>query len=147
MYDCLNVVTEPAGVPAAVLIRAVAPLEGVDQMRIDRVIASAGRRRARTSAQVAEAAERIAGLRADRLASGPGLLGAAFGIDTRWSGLDLCDPNSPIRLEARAVGEAPPQVRSTARIGIAFAGPPWVTRPWRFVEVGHPSVSGTDARR
>jgi DNA-3-methyladenine glycosylase len=147
MYDCLNVVTEPDGVPAAVLIRAVAPTEGVERMRVDRVIASARRRRARTPAQVAEAAERIAGLPADRIASGPGLVGASFGIDTRWTGLDLCDPASALRLEERPVSEAPPVVRSTPRIGIAFAGPPWVRRPWRFVEVGHPSASGPGSRR
>ena len=37
MYDCLNVVTEPDGAPAAVLVRAVEPLEGIDAMRVDRM--------------------------------------------------------------------------------------------------------------
>ena len=36
----------------------------------------------------------------ERLASGPGLVAAAFGLDTGWTGVDLCDPASPLRLEA-----------------------------------------------
>ena len=39
--------------------------------------------------------------RPTRLASGPGLVAAAFGIDTGWTGTDLCDPAGPLRLERR----------------------------------------------
>ena len=42
----------------------------------------------------------------ERLASGPGLVAAAFGLDTGWTGLDLCDPASPLRLEAAPAGRA-----------------------------------------
>ena len=83
----------------------------------------------------------------ERLASGPGLVAAAFGLDTGWTGVDLCDPASPLRLEAAPDDEPPPEVIATPRIGIDYAGAPWADRPWRFVERGHPSVSGPAARR
>ena len=147
MYDCLNVVTEPDGAPAAVLVRAVEPLEGVDAMRVDRIVRSTARRRSVTGERALAAAERIERMPRERLASGPGLVAAAFGLDTGWTGVDLCDPASPLRLEAAPDDEPPPEVIATPRIGIDYAGPPWVDRPWRFVERGHPSVSGPAARR
>ena len=142
MYDCLNVVTEPDGTPAAVLVRAIEPLEGVEAMRVDRIVRSTSRRHSVTGDRAHAAAERIAGLPRARLASGPGLVAAAFGLDTGWTGVDLCDPASPLRLEAAPEGEARPEVVASPRIGIDYAGQPWVARPWRFVERGHPSVSG-----
>ena len=142
MYDCLNVVTEPAGAPAAVLIRAAEPLEGIDAMRVDRIVRATRRRRSVTPDRAASEADRLARLPVALLASGPGLLAAAFGLDTGWTGLDLCDPASPLRLEQAPAGERQPDVIATARIGVAYAGEPWSDRPWRFVERGHPSVSG-----
>ncbi len=68
----------------------------------------------------------------DRLADGPGLVTAAFGIDTGWTGLDLCDPASPLRLERRRAARRAVRVRTSPRIGIDYAGPPWTTLPWRF---------------
>lgn len=141
MYDCLNVVTEPAGSPAALLVRAVEPTEGIEAMRVDRVVRATQRRR-RTTEQAAAEAERLGRLRADRLASGPGLVAAAFGLDTSWTGVDLCDPASPLRLELRPPAEPEPAIETTPRIGIAYAGAPWDTNAWRFVVRGHPSVSG-----
>jgi DNA-3-methyladenine glycosylase len=142
MYDCLNVVTETVGTPAALLVRAVEPIEGVEPMRLDRILRSTSRRRSVTGDRAAAAADRIARLPRERLASGPGLVAAAFGLDTGWTGVDLCDPGSPLRLEARPDRDPRPEVRETPRIGIDFAGSPWMERPWRFVERGHPSVSG-----
>jgi len=142
MYDCLNVVTEPTGAPAALLVRAVEPIEGVAAMRVARIVGATVRRRSPAADRAATDAGRIAGLPSERLASGPGLLAAAFGLTTAWTGVDLCDPASPLRLEAAPDGEPPPRVGSTVRIGIDHAGEPWTTRPWRLVEVGHPSVSG-----
>jgi DNA-3-methyladenine glycosylase len=147
MYDCLNVVTEPAGAPAALLVRAIAPLEGIEPMRIDRVVRATARRRSLTAERAAAEAERIAGLPRERLASGPGLVAAAFGLDTGWTGMDLCDPASPLRLETAPADEPPPVVVATPRIGIGYAGVPWSTRPWRLVERGHGSVSGPTASR
>ena len=43
MHHCLNVVTEPAGRPAALLVRAVEPLEGIDAMRAARDALATGR--------------------------------------------------------------------------------------------------------
>ena len=142
MYDCLNVVTEPAGTPAAVLVRAVEPLDGIEAMRVDRVVRATTRRRSVTPERAAAEADRLARLSVARLASGPGLLAAAFGLDTGWTGVDLCDPASPLRLESAPAGEPEPIVVATARIGVAYAGEPWSERPWRFVEQGNPSVSG-----
>lgn len=142
MYDCLNVVTEPAGTPAALLVRAVEPLEGIEAMRVDRIVRATTRRRGLTAERAATEAGRISHLTSQRLASGPGLVAAAFGLGTDWTGMDLCDPTSPLRLEAAPAGEPRPEVIVTPRIGIDHAGEPWIARPWRFVERGHPSVSG-----
>jgi DNA-3-methyladenine glycosylase len=76
-----------------------------------------------------------------RLAAGPGLVAAAFGIDRSHTGFDLCDPASPLRLELRQPDEAEPDVVTTPRIGIASAGEPWRSAPWRFVVPVSPSVS------
>ncbi len=150
MYDCLNVVTGAEGDPGAVLIRAVEPLEGIDPMRRARLVVEGRRRATRTAEGLAAAEARIAATRVERLASGPGLVAAAFGIDTTWTGRDLCDPASALRLErdvgdpADAVGDEAIEV--TPRIGIDYAGPDWASRPWRFAIAGHPSVSGSRAR-
>ncbi len=77
-----------------------------------------------------------------RLASGPGLVGAAFDVELSLTGTDLLDPAAVLRLEPRPAGEPPVEVRTTPRIGIAFAGPPWTDEPWRFAIAGDPSVSG-----
>jgi DNA-3-methyladenine glycosylase len=135
MYDCLNIVTEPAGQPAAVLVRAVAPLEGVELMRASRAALHTTRRKAGAVAGVGRLPDH-------RLASGPGLVAAAFAIDVTWTGVDLCDPASALRLETAPAGEPAPRVRATPRIGIAYAGAPWTEQAWRFVVEGHPSASG-----
>jgi DNA-3-methyladenine glycosylase len=149
MYDCLNVVVDAAGRPSAVLIRAAEPLVGIDRMRADRLAVDRRRRAARTEAGGTAARNRLDKTPGHRLATGPGLVGAAFGVDTSWTGIDLCDPASPLRLERDAADPAdavePARIAVGARVGVAYAGEDWASRPWRFSIAGHPSVSGPRA--
>jgi DNA-3-methyladenine glycosylase len=138
MYHCLNVVTEPPGRPAAVLVRAIEPVTGSDAMR-DARIADARRRRREPDAAEREAT-RLRALPVDRLGAGPGLAASALSLDRTHTGLDLLDPSSPIRLEPRPVDDTP-DVVAGPRIGIAYAGEPWVSVPWRFVDARSRSLS------
>ena len=147
MYDCLNIVTDAEGRPAAVLVRAVEPLEGLDAMRDARLEWWRSRRKAGVEA-AAEARER-ARLQAAPgavLTRGPGLVAAGFGIDRSLTGLDLLEPSSPLRLEPAPADEAQPAVAATPRIGIGYAGEPWTDVPWRFVDTGSAAVSGPPLR-
>jgi DNA-3-methyladenine glycosylase len=148
MYDCLNIVTEAVGRPAAVLVRAVEPIDGLDAVREARV----GWWRSRRKAGVDAAAEsreraRVQASAAPALARGPGLVAAGFGIDRSMTGLDLLDPESPLHLEAAPADEPPPAVAATPRIGIDYAGEPWTEVPWRFTDAASAAVSGPARRR
>lgn len=136
MYDCLNVVTEPEGRAAAVLIRAVEPLEGDGAMREARIRHASAR--ARTSDDRARIAARLVSLPGSRLAAGPGLVAAAFDITRADTGIDLLDPGSSLRLVA---GKPAARVEATPRIGIDYAGEPWQSHPWRFVDPASPGLS------
>ena len=110
MYDCLNIVTEAEGRPAAMLVRAVEPLEGTAAMR-DGAGGAGGAPAGRSRHRRPTTRERA---RLDRLPehvwrAGPGLVAAAFDIDRPMTGLDLLDPASPLRLEA-------PPARRTADV-------------------------------
>ena len=104
-HNMLNIVTEAVDFPAAVLIRAVEPVQGVELMRTRR----------QTEQQ-------------QNLASGPGKLCQAFAIDRKLNGDDLC--GKVLYLEHR--GEPVSQVVTTPRIGVDYAGP-WKDKPWRFL--------------
>ena len=147
MYDCLNVVTEAEGEAGAVLIRAVEPLIGMERMRADRLAVTSRRRAARTAAGMATSRERMASVADHRLASGPGLVAAAFGVDTSATGVDLCDPRSSLRLEQPPGDPTPETVEASPRIGVAYAGDDWASRPWRFAIARHRSVSGRGTGR
>lgn len=107
MYHCLNVVTEAEGFPAAVLLRALEPLEGVAAM--------AARRPGRSLAH---------------LADGPGKLCQALAIDLALNGHDLTS-GAALWLEP---GPAVPddQVILTPRIGV-IGDQQARAAPWRFV--------------
>jgi len=139
-YFCLNVVTEPEGRPAAVLVRAVEPVAGIDAIRRARIERELRRKRLLGDAAAAALARRrIEALPASRLCSGPGLVAAGFSLTRSDTGRDLLDPESPIRLEA---GLRPPDVRTSARVGIDYAAEPWRTMAWRLIDPASPSVSG-----
>jgi len=111
MHHCLNVVTEAEGRPAALLIRAVEPLEGLAAMREAR-----GR----------------PGIADHRLAAGPGCVGAAFSLDRAVTGTDLCSRTASLRLASAPPDEPAPSIITGPRIGIAYAGDPWTSMPWRL---------------
>lgn len=107
----LNLVTEPEGIPGAVLIRALEPLEGVEIMLARRPVDPR------------------------QLTNGPGKLTQAFGIRKELDGHDLTQP--PLQL---ILGNPIPEdnIVTTTRIGITRAvdkpwrfyikGNPWVSR-------------------
>jgi DNA-3-methyladenine glycosylase len=115
IHNLVNAVTEREGSPAAVLIRALEPLDGIELMQ---------RRRSRGRALVAEAG----------LCRGPGNLTQALGITLKQNKADLS--SGPLRIEDR--GLSPGATSWSTRIGIRVG----VERPWRCALVGHPSVSG-----
>ncbi len=120
MHHCLNVVCSPEGEASAVLIRAIEPLEGLGQMR----------------------ARRGHGAGTDeRLGAGPARLCQALDIDRSLGGVDLLhDERLWLARATPGVANAP-EVVSGPRIGVAYAGPDWATRPWRFGIAGHRSLS------
>jgi DNA-3-methyladenine glycosylase len=143
MYDCLNVVTERENRPAALLLRAVEPLVGVEVMRSARESWAVSR--ASDPARAARARQRVAALPDAVLASGPGLVCAAFSIDRDSGGLDLCNAGSPLRIEPAPAGEPAPALSYGPRIGVDYAPEPWRRVAWRVWATGNASVSGRGA--
>ena len=119
IHACLNAVCEPEGVGAAVLIRALEPLEGIDRMR-----------------------ERRGGVRDEDLCSGPGKLTQALGIGLDLSGTSLLGAG-PITLDPRPVDRDAPTVLTGTRIGITKA----MDLRWRFAEADSRYVSRPRLRR
>jgi DNA-3-methyladenine glycosylase len=142
MHHCLNVVCGPDGEAAAVLIRAVQPIEGIERMRLARGQAIAGGARAGGAATGGTGRGAPGG--DARLAAGPARLCQALGIDRSLDGLDLLTDDR-LRLMDPAGGEARlgphEQVVAGPRVGVAYAGAEWGMRPWRFGIAGHASLS------
>jgi DNA-3-methyladenine glycosylase len=144
MYNCLNVVVEAEGRAAAVLIRAVEPLRGIDEMRSARSSAAVARAAGRGTAAAEAAARRVAAMPASRLAAGPGLVCAAFSVDRDQTGRDLCDAGADLRLERDEAADLP--IESGPRIGIDYAAEPWLSLPWRFFVPGNAALSTGSSR-
>ena len=137
MHECLNVVTEPDGQPAAVLIRAVEPLTGEAAMRAARI--QRATRRSMDATERSRIGSRLDRVDPERLAAGPGLVAAAFDITRADTGADLLDASAVLRIEP---GLAPSRVMATPRVGIGFAAEPWRSLPWRLIDPASPAVSG-----
>ena len=117
MHYCVNVTTQPPGVPEAVLIRALEPLDGIELMRARRNLFEGP---------------------AWKLCRGPGALCRAMGLTRAQDGADLV--HSRLRI-VDAPPTPPSRIARTARIGVASAGTD-ALRPWRFLVRGSVAVSG-----
>lgn len=109
IHALLNAVCEPEGVGAAVLIRALEPLTGLEAM---------ARRRGHAADRVRE------------LCSGPGKLTQALGVDLSSNGCDLL--RGPVVITPRPGSWRDPEISAGRRIGITKA----VELPWRFAAAG-----------
>ena len=127
MHYALNVSAGAPGQGTGVLIRALEPIEGIEQMQRNRGIKNI-----------------------HELAKGPGRLAEALQIDKRLDGVDLCvapaagrrlcvnnpSPHHPLWLAGALSPSAP--IASSKRIGISKE----IHRPLRFYERNNPYVSG-----
>lgn len=107
VHALLNAVCEPEGVGAAVLVRALEPLDGIEAMQLRRGMAD---------------------LRG--LCSGPGKLTQALGIGLHHNGTDLSQ--GPVTISPRPAGWEEVPIAADRRIGITKA----VELPWRFCAQG-----------
>jgi DNA-3-methyladenine glycosylase len=117
MHWMLNCVTQQAGFPAAVLLRAIQPTEGVELI-----------------------ARRRSGQPAPHWTDGPAKLCQALNIGGGLNGADLCDPASPLFIEAGSpISDS--SVTIGPRVGLNSVPEPWKSLPWRFLahlEPGQP---------
>ena len=109
IHHLFNVVTAQSGVPHAILIRAIEPLEGIDIMQIRRKM------------------DKVS----TRLTSGPGSLSTALGLHSRLSGQDMLEKESPFWIEDRGVVIPSKLIVKGPRVGVGYAGS-WAKKPWRF---------------
>jgi len=116
MHHCFNVVTGREGLPAAVLVRALEPLEGIEEMR-----------------------ERRGGRSDLPLTSGPARLCQALGIDRQFDGADLCAPDAWLFLE-EDTSIPDEDVAVSPRVGVR-GDEVAVTIPWRFYVRDNPYIS------
>ena len=122
VHNLVNVVTEPAGSPAAVLIRALEPVDGIDLMR---------RRRMRSRTVRHARRNRIAD---HLLCQGPGNVTHALGITLQDTGIDLL--GDKLYIDNR--GHRIENIVWSPRIGISVG----TEHQWRCYAGGHVGVSG-----
>jgi DNA-3-methyladenine glycosylase len=124
MHWCANVVCQPSGTPHAVLLRALAPVAGLDEMRIAR---ARGQKRAVSTRD---------------LCRGPGRLAQALGLSRDHDGADLVTGSSGVRLTDDGV--APPADPGVSlRVGLTRGA----DLPLRFFVPGDPHVSSRPHHR
>jgi DNA-3-methyladenine glycosylase len=123
---CLNAVTEPEGVPSAVLIRAVEPLAGLDLMRKRR------RMRAKEGRSISDS----------DLARGPARLCEAFAIDRTLDGWDLTR-GAQLWIARDSAPLDPDAITASPRVGVTSA----CDEPLRFYIAGSPFVSRLSGRK
>jgi DNA-3-methyladenine glycosylase len=115
MHWCVNVVADREGVPTACLLRALEPLEGIEQMK---------KRRGRE--------------RATELCSGPAKLAQALAIERSLDGIDLVESEVLYIVRGPRLNGT---IEQSPRIGVSYAGE-WAGKPLRFYVSGSPHVSG-----
>ncbi len=108
MHWMLNFVTEETGFPAAVLIRAVIPIEGQE------IIAA-----------------RRGGQPPHLWTDGPAKLCQAFGIQGNLNGTDLCSARAQIFVE-HGIPISDSNVTFGPRVGLNNVPEPWKSIPWRY---------------
>jgi DNA-3-methyladenine glycosylase len=108
MHWMLNVVTGGEDKPAAVLVRALRPGAGLEEI--------ASRRR---------------GVPVEHWCDGPAKLCQAFAIDGKLNGVDLTDPAGGLWLEQGEI-ISPDTITAGPRVGLGNTPEPWLSIPWRF---------------
>jgi DNA-3-methyladenine glycosylase len=113
-WFCLNVSGERAGTGGGILLRAMEPIEGLNEMLRHRP-----------------------GAKPHRVAAGPGCLAAALGVDRSYDGIDLCEQGrlwlgAPLRRQRKV------EIGRSVRIGLTKEA----HRLLRFFEKDNPSLSG-----
>ncbi len=112
MYNCLNFVTEPAGEPAAVLIRGLEAVSGIGTLK---------------RLRYPKAPDKLTAYQRKNFLNGPGKVCKALSLDRSQNGLDLTGGT----LYVVRSGETPQVIHAGPRIGIDYAEEA-VDFPWRF---------------
>ncbi len=149
MHHCMNVVAGEIDQPQAVLIRALEPTEGLDQMRDRRSTRPGGggfqppretAHRGGKAPPPPNTRKRARPLRDTDLCSGPGKICQALGLDRTLSGIDLVT-HDRVFVEPAPTGPIDPaDIINDARVGVGDASE-WALRPLRWHTAGSPHVS------